>query len=109
MGSQESVRFGEENNPESENDPDRVAHNSEELENTCEGEAKYHDANPGVDEIQGGFGSALLRECLGRITQLATFSAPCRSEGLQVSSDQPATGYEPKLGSDSPLESSIRT
>ena len=31
--------------------------------------AIYHDASPGVDEIQRGFGSASLRECLGRITQ----------------------------------------
>ena len=32
VGSQESVRFGEENDPESENELDRAAHSSEELD-----------------------------------------------------------------------------
>ena len=64
------MRFGEEN------DPDK----------TGDGEAIYHDANPGVDEIQGGFGSEPLRQCLGRITQPATSSATPRSgEGLEDS------------------------
>ena len=48
---QESVRFGEENDPEYENEPNRAAHSSEDLDKTGDGEAIYHDANPGVDEI----------------------------------------------------------
>ena len=52
-----------------------MAHHSEDIDKTVDGEAIYHDANLCVDEIQGGFGSASLRECLGRIPQLATSSA----------------------------------
>ena len=85
VGSQEP-RFGEESDPESENELDRAAHSSENLGKTGDGEAMYHDANPGVDEIQGGFGSVSLRECLGTITQPATSSATRRSgEGLEDS------------------------
>ena len=86
VGSQESVRFGEESDPESDNEPDRAADSSEELEKTCDGATMYHDANPGVDEIQGKFGSASLRECLDRITQPATSpSTLCSGVGLEDS------------------------
>ena len=36
-GSQESVRIGEENDPESDNEQDRVAHHSEDLDKTVDG------------------------------------------------------------------------
>ena len=39
VGSQESVRFGEENDPESENELDRAVHSLEDLEKTGDGEA----------------------------------------------------------------------
>ena len=85
MGSQESVRFGEENDPEIEDVQDTAAQSSEELDGTLEEEDTYHDANPGIGEIHGGFGSASLRECLGRIVQTTTTtSATCHSgEGLR--------------------------
>ena len=35
VGSQESVRFGEENDPETEDVLDRAAHSSEDLDKTC--------------------------------------------------------------------------
>ena len=41
--------------------------------------------NPGVDDIQGGFGSESLKECLSRIAQPATSSARLNV----LSSDQP--------------------
>ena len=40
----------------------------------------HRGSNPGVDEIQGRFDSASLRECLGRIAQPATSSATLLSE-----------------------------
>ena len=46
---------------ESDNEQDGLAHHSEDLDKTTDGETIYHDANPGVDEIQGGFGSASLK------------------------------------------------
>ena len=72
MGSQESVRFGEENDPETENVQNTAAHNSEDVDKMYEEEDTYHDANPGIGEIHGGFGSASLRECLGKIVQPTT-------------------------------------
>ena len=78
--SQESVRFGEENDPETEDVQDRAAHSSVNLDQTHDGEEMFHDANPVVDEIQGGFGSASLRERLGRLIQPnTTTSATCHS------------------------------
>ena len=53
-GSQESVRFGEENDLETECVSQGVAHNEESLDQTCDEDNVYHDANPGVGEIQGG-------------------------------------------------------
>ena len=76
VGSHESVRFGEENDPETGDVQDTVAHNREELNQTHDEESGQHDETPGV----GGVGSASLRECLGRITQTTNNpSAPCRS------------------------------
>ena len=84
VGSQESVRFGEENDPETEEVQDTVAHNQEDLDQTREEEDTYHDANPGIGEFHGGFGSASLRESLGRVAQSSTTpSATCHSgEGV---------------------------
>ena len=42
MGSQESVRFGEENDPETEDVQDTVAHSREGLDQTHEDEDTYH-------------------------------------------------------------------
>ena len=50
MGSRESVRFGEENDPEMEDIPDEVVHNSVDLDETIDND-QYHDADPGVSEI----------------------------------------------------------
>ena len=81
VGSQESVRFGEESDAETEDVLDRAAHSSVDLDNIRDEEETYHDANPGVvGGIQGGFGSASLRECLGRLVEPATTtSATCHS------------------------------
>ena len=63
MGSQNSVKFGEENDPETEEVQDMIAHNREDLDQTHEEEEDtYHDANLGIGEFHGGFGSALLRK-----------------------------------------------
>ena len=86
------------NDPEFDNEQDEMAHHSEDLDRTMDGEAIYHDANPGVDEIAGGFGSASLKECLSRITQPAISSATLHS-GVGVEdlrfflSDQPVTFF----------------
>ena len=60
MCSEESVKFGGENDPQTEDVQDTAAHSSEELDKTREEEDTYHDANPGIGEIHGGFGSASL-------------------------------------------------
>ena len=81
VGFQESVRFGEENDPEAQDVLDGVAHNSVDLDKTHDDDDLYHDANPGVGEIQGGYGSASVTECLGRlgIQTGITTSATCHS------------------------------
>ena len=45
VGSQESVRFGEESDPETEDVQDRAVHSSEDLDKTHEEEDTYLDAN----------------------------------------------------------------
>ena len=103
MGSQESVRFGEENDLETEDVLDRAAHSSVDLDNTHDEEETYHDANPGVvDGVQGGFGSASLGECLGRLVQPTTTSATCHSGGGRferhhISPDQPTASENEAL------------
>ena len=84
VGSQESVRFGEENDLETEDVQDTAAHSRETLDQTHEEEDTYHNANPGIGEFHGGFGSASLGECLGRVAQSTmTPSATCHSgEGI---------------------------
>ena len=81
-GSHESVRFGEGNDPETEDTPHTVAHNREAVNQNDEGEVDQRDVTPGVGEFHGGFGSASFRECLN-IAALSTNnpSASCRSEG----------------------------
>ena len=70
VGSHESVRFGEGNDPETENTPDTVAHHrEEEVNESQEGEVDQCDVTPGVGESHGGFGSASFRECLNLATQ----------------------------------------
>ena len=73
VGSQESVRFGEENDPETEDVQDTAAHSPEDLDQTHE--EKTHmmmQTLVYIGEFHGGFGSASLRECLGRVAQSST-------------------------------------
>ena len=65
MGSKETVRFGEENDPELEK-PGR-SHDSIDLDETQEGDDQYDDANSGTDETLRGYGSATLLECCRRL------------------------------------------
>ena len=59
---------------------DTVAHSREDLVRLEEEDA-CHDGNPRIGEFDGGFGSASLRECLGRVAQSSsTPSAICHSE-----------------------------
>ena len=51
VGSQESVRFGEEYDPETEDVQYRAAHSLEDLDKTHDEEDTYHYANPGIGEI----------------------------------------------------------
>ena len=62
VGSRETVRFGEENVPETEYDLHGVARNSIDLDETQESvEQELHeDANLGVGETLGGYGEAHL-------------------------------------------------
>ena len=78
VGSRETVRFEEGNVPETEEDPDGVAHISIDLDETQEHvEQELHDdVSPGVDEILGGYGSATLLECLGRLGAQPNTSTP---------------------------------
>ena len=85
MGSHESVRFGEENDPEIEDVQDTVAHNREELNQTHEERNRQHDETPGVGGFHGDFfGSASLKKCLDGVAQSTTTpSATCHSgEGM---------------------------
>ena len=79
VGSRESVRFGEENDPETEGIPDEIVRDSVDLGETLDNDL-HHDADPGVDEIERGYGSASLTECLGRLRAQTTF-ATCHSGG----------------------------
>ena len=72
VASRDSVRFGEGNDPETEDVP-----NEGDLDETPDNDM-YHDADPGAGEIQGGNGSATLLECLGRLGAQTT-SATCHS------------------------------
>ena len=54
--------MGEESDPETEDVQDKAAHSSEDLDKTHDEEDTHHNANPGIGEIQGGFGSACLLE-----------------------------------------------
>ena len=49
VGSRETVRFGEENDPEIDENLDGVAHNSMDLDET-QGDDQYDDASSGADE-----------------------------------------------------------
>ena len=101
VDSLESVRFGEENDPETEDISGRAAHSSVDLDKTHDEDDMYHDANPGVDEIQRGIGSASLREWVGRLAQPTTTSPLWgRFRRSYVSSDQPATEF--RMGSWAP-------
>ena len=77
VGSRESVRFGEESDPETEEVSGEVVHDSVDLDETLDND-QYRDADPGVDEIQGGYGRASLTECLRRFG-VQTTSATCHS------------------------------
>ena len=83
VGSHESVRFGEGNDPEVDNTADTVAHHQEEEMNENQrGEVGQSDVTPGVGNTHGGFGSASFRDCLNLATQSTNVtSAPCHSEG----------------------------
>ena len=75
--SHESERFGDGNDPETEDTPDTLAHNRE----ICEEKVDHRDVVPGVGEFHGRFGSASLRECVKIATQSTnSSSAPCHSE-----------------------------
>ena len=78
MGFRETVRFGEENVPELEENQDGVARNSVDLDETLEGENLRHVNDSGADEISKGISSATLAECLNRM-------------GAQTSTRIPAT------------------
>ena len=112
VGSQESVRFGEENDPETEDVQDTVAHNREDLDQTHEDRRHtHHDVNPGIGEFHGGFGSASFRECLGRVAPIFFYPLCClplwgRHGRKRNSHDQPATGYEPKCMEQNPSQDS---
>ena len=85
VGSQEWVRFGEEVIRRQRMCKTRLlTHSSEELDRTHDEDDMYHDANPGIGEMHGGYGSASLRECLGRLVQpTTTTSATCHfGEGV---------------------------
>ena len=60
------MRFGEENDPETEGIPDEIVRDSVDLGETLDNDL-HHDADPGVDEIERGYGSVSLTECLGRL------------------------------------------
>ena len=81
------MRFGEENIRETRENLDGVARNSTDLDETQEHvEHEVHEeANPGADEALGGYGSASLLECLGRLGAQPNTSTPatCHTEGGQ--------------------------
>ena len=83
VGSQESVRFGEESDPE--DVQDTAAHSREALDQTQEEEDTYHDANPGIGEFHGGFGSASLRG-MPRTTTISTQSPSGHEDPEQLES-----------------------
>ena len=79
MGSRDSVRFREENDPETEDVPNEGVRDTANLDETLDNDL-YHDANPGAGETQGGYGSAgsaSLVECLRLGAE--TTSATCHS------------------------------
>ena len=84
VGSRETMRFGEENDLETEENLDGVAHNSIDLDET-QGDELQNDVNPGVDETLRGYGNASLIECLGGMGAQPNTTAPatCQSEGGQ--------------------------
>ena len=100
VGSRESVRFGEENDPEMEDIPDGDVRNAVDVDETLDNDL-YHDADPGVGETQGGYGSASLTECLGRLG-VRTTSATCHfGEGLRDTRSfptDPSQVMSPNLG-----------
>ena len=75
MGSNESVRFGEGNDPETEDTPGTLAYNRGEVNQTHEGEMEQPHVTPCVGEFHGGFGSASLSECLTIAAQFT--NNPC--------------------------------
>ena len=84
-----------------------VVRDSADLDDTIDNDL-YHDADPGVDEIQGGHGSASLRECLGR-TEAHSTSPTCHSgEGLRDTrplSADPSQAMNPNLDQTFPQDS----
>ena len=69
--------FGEQNGSETEDIPDEVVRDTVDLDETLENDL-YHDADPGVGKAQGGYGSASLTECLGRLgAQTTSATSSC--------------------------------
>ena len=95
VGSQESVRFGEKDDSETEDVQDTAAHSREDFDQTHEEKCTYHDAN---GEFGGGFGYPLCYLPLwGRRGRKC------------ISHDQLATGYEPKHGTEPFSGLNVRT
>ena len=93
VGCRETIRFGEENVPDLN---ETQKHVEDEL---------HDDANLGVDETLGGYGSASLIECLGRFGAQPNTSTPatCPSEGGQevpppYQTNPPQVSFEGPMG-----------
>ena len=88
VGSQESVRFGEEDDSEFKEVEETAAHSQNILEENQKDEEQQPDETTESGELRGGYGSASLKEFWGRY-------------GVKFSiSYQPVTGYEPKHGTE---------
>ena len=101
VGPRETVRFGEENDPEEE-DMDGVAHNSKNLDETQKDDDPQDNSNPGADETLRGYGRASLAECLERMGAQPNTTTPATGASGEGQRDtyRPATGHEPKPESD---------
>ena len=88
VGCRETVRFGEENVSGLEENPEGVAHNSVDLDETLEGDDLCHVNDSGADENSKGIRSASLAECLDRMRAQTNTSIPatCASRGGNVGS-----------------------
>ena len=89
MGSRDSVRFGNENDPETKDVPNEGVRDTANLDETLDNDL-YHDADPGAGEIQGGYGNTSLVECLGRL-EAQTTSATCHSAESSRDTRSPLT------------------